>query len=98
MSKKVKIIETEEVIEISEPYLEVRDKALYNSNTCRYEAVGGDVVVCDRKDYHITRGQYTNFQILPCEEAEPDKHCIVLPAEPARRKTIRHINHVEIIR
>ena len=94
---KVRVIETGDIIEISSHYITVKDGVLFNHNTGHSEAVGGDIVTSEGKEYHITKGQYTDFQILPCEEAKTEHHCVVLSAISARRKNIRHINHVEKI-
>lgn len=93
---KVKIIETDEILEVPD-HFSVKDGHLFNHNTQHFEAVGGDIVTSDGKEYHVLPGQYTEFQIIPCEEGEKESHCIVLSASPARSKLIHHVNHVEKI-
>jgi hypothetical protein len=40
---KIKINSSTNVIEVSEPYLEVKDKRLYNTVSKRYEGLDGDI-------------------------------------------------------
>lgn len=93
---KVRVIETGDIIDISPHYIGVKDGKLFNYNTGHYEAVGGDIVTSGIDEYHILKGEYTDFQVLPCEEEETN--CIILSAEKGRRKSVRHINHVKEVK
>lgn len=93
---KVRVIETGDIIDIYPLYIRVKDGKLFNYNTGHYEAVGGDIVTSGIDEYHILKGEYTDFQVLPCEEEEIN--CVILSAEKGRRKSIQHINHVKEVK
>ena len=109
---KIKVDKTGEIIEITTPYLDVKDGHLYNHNTGRFEAVGGDIVhvperqiwrndlndfiTLPERNLEVLAGQHTDFQFIPCREDEP--HCAVLSADDARNRiSITHNSTVTLI-
>ena len=51
-----------------EPYMVVRKKRVFNTNTKRFEALNGDYVIIDNKTHGIERVKsLTNGQIVPTE-------------------------------
>ena len=97
---KVRVVETGDIIEVTPYYFSVKDGKLFNGNTQKYEAVGGDIVRSEGKEYHVIEGQYTEFQVIPCEEmvGKRDIPCTILSAEPARVKEIVHNRTVEEVK
>lgn len=95
---KIKVIETGDIIEVAAPYMEVKNGFLYNNNSGKMEAVGGDIVKVRDREYHILKGQYTDSQVLPCEEAENEYRCVILDANnELPERVIRHKSQVCLV-
>ena len=93
--KKVRVISTGEIVEIKDKYIIVKDGYLFNKNTKKEEAISGDVVIYEDRQYRVKRGYYTNFQFIPYERQDDIDAILVITAKDAHRKMIVHNSKVE---
>ncbi len=95
--KNVRVISTGEIVEIHVPYIVVKDGYLYNKNTKKNEAISGDIVEYNDEQFIVSKGQYTNYQVIPYKREDGIKAIKIFGATDARNKIIVHNSRVEYV-